>query len=137
MKFRYQKLPLQGAHLPWTARPLIPVSLHSEKGSLPAPYYALLDSGADTILLPAEFAAHLGIEDLTTGRRGAAIGVAGQRAVLYYHEVQLQIVGDPTRLDVEAGFSAEVYIPLLGRSFFAHFRKVVFMETKERVELVR
>ena len=137
MKFRYQKIPLRDhdPRKPFVPRPFIPVHLHNKQKSTPAPFYALLDSGADQVLLPAELALEVGIEDIGRGRGEAIVGVAGQQANVYSFDLELQVVGDSRRLAVPVGFSEVVYIPLLGRTFFAHFRSIVFEEEKEEVEL--
>lgn len=137
MKFRYQKIPLHGhdPRKPFVPRPFIPIHLHSKKKSTRAPFYTLLDSGADRVLLPADLALEVGLEDIGRGKGEAIVGVAGQQANVYYFDLELQVVGDSRRLAVPVGFSEVVYIPLLGRTFFAHFRSIVFEEQKEEVEL--
>lgn len=138
MKFRYQKLPFRGhdPRRPLIARPYLPVYLHSETSSTRSPYYALFDSGADNVLLPAELAREVGVADIRSGAGPEhTIGIAGQRAEVYYFNLALQLVGDARRLPTPIGFSETIFIPILGRSFFAHFRSVVFNENGEEVEL--
>ncbi|MBI2034016.1 MAG: clan AA aspartic protease [Candidatus Liptonbacteria bacterium] len=139
MKFPYQKLPVHQSPDPSTpriARPYIPVYLHGEKQSTPSPYYAMLDSGADNVLFPSDLAKEVGIADIKTGKGPfSTIGIAGQRAATYFHNLKVQVQGDSRQLPVMVGFSDNIIIPLLGRSFFKHFKEVVFNEEKERVEL--
>lgn len=137
MKFRYQKIPFHGhdPRKPLIPRPFLPVYLHNRERSTRSPYYALLDSGADNVLLPLELAKEVGIEDITQGWLEPIVGVAGQQANVYYHNLAMQIVGDSRRLELPVGFSELIYIPLLGRTFFRYFRLVVFNEEKEEVEL--
>jgi hypothetical protein len=138
MIFSYQKLPLFGApdpRKPLVGRPLIPVFLVANNKKTPAPYWALLDSGADFVIFPGELAPLVGIEDVETGRRDQIIGVAGQKAPIYYHDVNLQVAGDTHVFPITVGFSSQVSLPLLGRTFFARFKQVVFEEMKERLEL--
>lgn len=137
MKFRYQKFVL-GHHdptKPLVARPYIPVYLLASSKRTVSPYFALLDSGADSVLFPADLAAEVGIDDIAGGRFEPAIGIAGQKADVFYHRAQIQVLGAPTLLPIEVGFSKDLLIPILGRTFFRHFRAVVFGEAKEEVEL--
>ena len=137
MKFRYQKFPLLGQdpRKPLVARPLLPVFLVGKNHRTPCPYYALLDSGADRVIFPSELASHVGIYAIETGVRESAVGIAGQRADVYYHQLSIEVVGDLRALPTEVGFSREIVLPILGRSFFRHFRVVAFGELKEEVEL--
>lgn len=136
MKFKYQKLPYGGSsNRTLIARPYIPVHLHSGSQRTPSPYYALLDSGADSVLMPAELGEVIGITDFKSGNREDSIGVAGQRAEIYYHEIELQIVGSNRKLKIKVGFGEHIFIPLLGRTLFRHFKAVIFEETKEQLEL--
>ncbi|MEK7193185.1 MAG: hypothetical protein AAB652_00130 [Patescibacteria group bacterium] len=137
MKFEYQKFIL-GSHdprKPLVARPLIPVSLHGNGMKTRSPYFALLDSGADRVIFPADLAAEVGIPDIEKGELEPAVGIAGQRADVYYHNLALQVLGDTRVLPTAVGFSRTVSLPILGRSFFKHFKVVTFSESKEEVEL--
>jgi predicted aspartyl protease len=118
------------------ARPFIPVSLHGLSRST-SPYYALLDSGADSVLFPADLAEAINLGYIATGRFERAMGIAGQTAEIYYHNVRIQVLGDSKKLPIEVGFSHHLLIPILGRTFFRHFRAIVFKEEKEAVELKR
>lgn len=138
MKFRYQKLPYLGhdPSQPFIARPYLPVHLHGSGKSTRSPYYALLDSGADHVLLPADLAKEIGIAHIRTGRGPTfTVGIANQRAEVYYFDLALQLVGDARHLPIRIGFSDAIFIPILGRSFFRHFTSVTFSEAKEEVEL--
>ena len=137
MKFRYQKIPLHGydPRRPLVPRPFVPVHLYNKGRSTRAPFYGLLDSGADQVLLPSDLAFEVGIEDISQGRSEAIVGVAGQQANVYYFDLELQAVGDDRRLELPIGFSEVIYIPLIGRTFFAYFHSIVFSEQKEEVEL--
>jgi hypothetical protein len=94
MKFRYQKFPLLGQDppKPLVARPLLPVFLVGKKCRTPCPYYALLDSGADRVIFPAELAGYVGINVIETGSWESAVGIAGQRAAVYYHQLSIEVV---------------------------------------------
>ncbi|MEK7651372.1 MAG: hypothetical protein AAB377_02480 [Patescibacteria group bacterium] len=138
MKFSYQKLPFEGfdTRQPLIARPILPVYLHGKNHRTPSPYYALLDSGADKILMPAELAEVVGIKDFTKGRLEPTVGIANQRADVYYHDnLSIEIVGHSKKLSISIGFSDKIFLPILGRSFFIHFKSVIFSERKEEIEL--
>ena len=139
MKFSYQKLPIHqsvDSRVPRISRPYLPIYLHNKIQSTPSPYFALLDSGADNVLMPAELAEVVGIQDIKGGKNSARIvGVGGQTVDIYFHELEIQVQGDNRRLPTIVGFAEKIEIPLLGRSFFQHFREVVFDEKRERIEL--
>jgi len=138
MTFRYQRIPFHGhdPRKPLIARPYIPVYLHGNGEQTKSPYYALLDSGADKVLFPADLAREAGISDVNAGGSvESAIGIGGQRVTINYYNLMLQVLGDERKLPIEVGFSEHIFVPLLGRSFFIHFTHVVFSEGKEMVEL--
>ena len=72
---------------------------------------------------------------IESGAREPAVGIAGQHAEVYYHNLAIEVLGDPRLLPTAVGFSREVVLPLLGRSFFRHFQAVIFSELTEEVEL--
>jgi hypothetical protein len=137
MKFRYLKLPLGGPRPgnPLIARPMIPIRLVGPASGSPSPFYALLDSGADKVLMPADLAAHVGILDITTGALDPIVGVGNQRVDVRLHPLAVEVVGDNRPLALEVGFAPGIVVPLLGRSFFRHYRSIVFSEQNEEVEL--
>ncbi len=63
------------------------------------------------------------------------MGIGNQKADVYYYKLALQVLGDVQILPTEIGFSKDIVIPLLGRTFFKHFKTVTFNENKEEVEL--
>lgn len=99
-----------------------------------SPYYALLDSGADRIIFPSDLALEIGINNIKTGRSEPTLGIAGQAADVYYHQASLQVVGDARKFSVEVGFSEKITLPILGRTFFAHYKAVIFYEPKGTIE---
>jgi hypothetical protein len=136
MKFRYQKLAI-GSHdsrKPLIGRPYIPIYLIGKTAKTRSPYYALLDSGADRTIFPADLAEEVGIANIETGELEPTMGIANQRADVYYHDMALQVAGDSKLCSMQVGFSHQISIPLLGRSFFAHFKGVIFYEGKGEVE---
>jgi hypothetical protein len=54
---------------------------------------------------------------------------------VYYHDLAVQILGDSRPRRVPVGFSRQIALPILGRSFFAHFKSVAFLEPNELVEI--
>jgi hypothetical protein len=137
VKFRYQKLPfgIQPPHRPLRARPLIPVRLSRGGKSTPSWFYALLDSGADRVLMPGDLAAELGITDLRSGRSEPIVGVGNTRLDVHYHPVTVEVAGEGRSLLMDVGFAQVLTVPLLGRSFFGQYRAVVFNERANEVEL--
>jgi hypothetical protein len=137
MKFGYQKFIL-GRHdsrKPLVARPLIPVFLVNGARRTRTSYYALLDSGADRIIFPADLAEEVGIGNVESGTLEQTVGIANQRTNVYFHRLAVQVAGDRRELSVDVGFSREVGLPLLGRSFFEHFKSVTFAQPKGEIEL--
>jgi hypothetical protein len=93
-------------------------------------FHALIDSGADVNLFPANLAILLNI-DLESGRRINVYGIGRHKLQAYEHKIYLHI-GKHIFRGV-AYFSPENQDPLLGRrGFFDLFKKVSFRE-KERV----
>lgn len=135
MKFSYQKLPFAGhdTRQPLIARPILPVYLHGQKSSTPSPYYALLDSGADKVLMLAELAGFVGINDFTKGRLEPTIGIANQRADVYYHDnLSIEVVGHSKKLSTSVGFSDKIFLPILGRSFSLTLNQLSSAKTKKK-----
>ena len=104
------------------------------------PFFALLDSGADEVLMHSDFASALGIGDIKTGTLSRTLGIGNQVVDVYFHnDIEIQMVGDDRRLKTRIGFiendEPRQIIPLLGRTFFKHFKAVIFEENNERIEL--
>ena len=137
MQFRYQKfLSLgQDSRKPTIARPYVPIYLSYKGKRTPTSFYALLDSGADSINFPSDLALAVGIKDITQGRKEAITGVGGQQTSIYFFDSEIEIVGDGRKLSVSVGFADNIYAPLLGRTIFKYFKSTIFHEQKEIVEL--
>ena len=95
MKFKYKKI------LPGLIRPIIPVLLQYKQNN-PISYEALVDSGADMCVFPAEIGELMGI-NIRTGHKGSLSGVIGKSGVVYYHSIEIEIGGNKTT--ISAGFS--------------------------------
>jgi hypothetical protein len=137
MKFKYQKLPFRGhdSRNPLIARPYLPIYLLGEKKETESPYYALLDSGADRVIFPSDLAIEVGIAKVESGDLERTVGIGNQALDVYYHDLKIKVLGDDKKLNTKVGFASGMTIPLLGRSFFAHFKTITFNENKEEVEL--
>lgn len=96
MKFKYKQL------APGLFRPIIPVTLHYQGHTIT--YEALVDSGADMCMFPAQIGELIGI-DIQNGRKGTLGGVVGKTVDAYYHDIDLEIGGNITH--VTAGFTEE------------------------------
>jgi hypothetical protein len=81
-----------------------------------------LDSGADNVLFPSDLAEAIGIPDISQGRRGTIMGIAGQRTDAYFFNLELEVLGYSQRLPIIVGFSDKIFVPILGRSFFTHYQ---------------
>lgn len=136
-KFSYLKIPRLDTSKPFIARPYIPVYLVGDTGSTPNPYYALLDSGADSVIFPSELAETIGISDFTTGYHEQSLGIGKQPIDVFYHPLRLKLDGGTDELHTQVGFAKDFDTPILGRSFFQHFKSVIFEETREQLELRR
>ena len=81
---------------------------------------ALIDTGADFCILPAEYAELLGHE-LDQGESSEVIGVSGDAVSMYKHTMQIQINGFKTK-EILISFNPHFNKPLLGvGTFVAHF----------------
>ena len=137
MKFPYHKLPITGGDTrkPLVSRPYLPVYLLGKSKATESPYYALLDSGADRVIFSSDLAEQVGIEDFKNGRLEQTIGIGSQVVDVYFHDLKLKVLGESRELAVEVGFADNFFVLLLGRSFFMHYKSVIFSEGKEMVEL--
>lgn len=140
MKYKYQKIPRSSdTRVPYVGMPLVPIRLY--RGSEETfPIYALLDSGADNVIIPSHFASSIGIEDITVGRLQTTLGVGGNTTEVYYFDdVQIKLVGDDRKLSIPMGFTqsrgGRSVPPLLGRAFFEHYKSVAFEQPKETIEI--
>jgi Aspartyl protease len=87
MKFRYKEITAD------IKRPIIPIVLEHNGRSLALS--ALIDSGADLSVFPAEVCEALGI-DIAKGEKGALGGVvAGKIEPYYIHRLTLSVGGKP------------------------------------------
>ena len=113
------------------ARPRIRIRLLY--GSRFVELLALVDSGADDCIFPAEVAQDLGIP-LDDERTMKYRGVGSGHITAYFADIVIDVGG--TRFPLYAGFSdAPSVVPLLGQAGFFDRFEVRFNRPKEIVEL--
>ena len=143
MRFEYKHFAKQ--HSAGIQRPVIQIILRNLRDPLSTPiaYEALLDSGSDRNIFPADIAQLLGI-DLTETKHVHYVGgvVAGERRPVYFHPVKIEVggLGGPAFM-TSAGFMPEFSkggYGLLGRiGFFDEFTFVKFKDAEHVVEIGR
>jgi hypothetical protein len=140
MRFEYKRYDQpQGAPI---ERPVIPIVLRNVRDTTMSAiaYEALIDSGSDRNIFPAEIADLLGI-DLTsepTSVRYVGGVVAGERRPVYFHPIEIE-VGGLGAFMTTAGFMSDFSkggYGLLGRKgFFNEFTFVKFKDADHVVEI--
>jgi hypothetical protein len=139
MQFRYKGYEEFGV----LKRPVIQVVLRNpHEATAPViAYEALVDSGSDRNIFPAELAPLIGV-DLAATENVRNIGgvVAGQVRRVYFHPVEIELggLGGPSLL-TQIGFMTDfsnIGYGLLGRrGFFNHFSFVKFKEVQSTIEV--
>ncbi|MBI3458871.1 retroviral-like aspartic protease family protein [Candidatus Azambacteria bacterium] len=128
MKFPYKKLSSG------ISRPIIPIEVVYREKALG--YYALIDSGADINVFPAEIADLLGI-DIKKGKRGEISGITqGEVQVYYTHPIIINVGG--WKYKTSAAFMPTLSkngYGLLGQNGFFNLFKVKFDHSKQEIEL--
>lgn len=137
MKFNYKKFPIfpPSSFLgKFALRPIIPLVITYQHKALK--YDALIDSGADFCILPAEIGDYLGI-DVKGGQKQYFGGIQSQEsAVAFMHEVTVNIGGYDYKSTI--GFSYEIAkrgYGILGQKGFFNLFKVQFDYRKAEIEL--
>ena len=95
VKFKYKKI------APGLVRPIIPVDLRYKQNP-PISYEALVDSGADICVFPAQIGELMGIV-IKSGSVGQLQGVIGPAGKIYYHNIRVEIGGNGCIIN--AGFT--------------------------------
>lgn len=137
MKFPYKKLPIE-PRSPYLGtsvlRPIIPITIIHQNNSLR--YDALIDSGADFCILPAEIGDYLG-KEVRSGVKVNFGGIQGDgRATAYIHDVVLNVGGYDYKTTV--GFSYDIAkrgYGILGQKGFFNIFRIQFDYRKEEIEL--
>jgi hypothetical protein len=94
----------------------------------------LVDSGADECLFHSSVAENLGIE-LESGESRTYLPVGGSAIKGFVHRIGLQIHGFDERIEIEAGFSRENQLSLLGQAGFFENYEVIFRRYEKRFEI--
>jgi hypothetical protein len=139
MQFRYKGYEEFGA----LKRPIIQVTLRNPRETT-APviaYEALVDSGSDRNIFPAELASIIGI-DLTETENVRDISgvVASEQRRVYFHPIEIMLGGrDAPSLLTQVGFMTDftnIGYGLLGRrGFFNQFSFVKFKEIDSTIDI--
>lgn len=109
-----------------TYLPLIPIRVSNDQGQISPQFDALLDSGSDRNLFPISLAKYLGI-DFEKSKPSRVYGIGNGHINAYPAKIILWL-GNKS-YEIEADFSQEQNIPILGRSGFFHlFKSIKFDE---------
>lgn len=113
-------------------RPIIPLRIaHNQKISYPL--NALVDSGADRNLFPAELGESLGIE-IKKGKKVSIGGIGDVEIKAYTARVSLFIY--TYKFETEVDFSYQHQRPILGRNgFFNLFKSIKFKERERFLDI--
>jgi len=114
------------------ARPIIDFLLNYKHGKIIGPFRALLDSGSDYNLFPAEIADILGIR-VVKGALRVTEGIGGKIVKTYRHSgIKMFVEGHSFETSID--FSKEVSVPLLGQQgFFDKINNVSFYRKEEEI----
>lgn len=141
MQFSYKRYPNpKGIDI---TRPVIPITLRNPLATraLQIGYEALVDSGSDRSIFPAELADLLNIDLRTSTKILYVAGVvAGERRPIYLHPIEIEVGGrDGSTFEVLAGFMPDFSKSghgLLGRDgFFDQFSFVKFKDLDNVIEI--
>jgi hypothetical protein len=141
MQFSYKSYRPEGALD--LKRPVIEIVLRNPRNESAAVigYEALVDSGSDRNIFPAELAELIGI-DLTDTESIRQIGgvVAGERRRVYFHQVEMELGGPGgPRFITSIGFMtdfSDIGYGLLGRrGFFDRFSFIKFKDFDSLLEV--
>jgi hypothetical protein len=136
LKFYYQVFPFveKGQTVGELARPIVQLLINYKRGKVFGPLKALLDSGADYNLFPAEIGEILGIK-VKKGKVFETEGIGGKRITTYRHfGIKMFVEGYSFESFVD--FTYENSMPLLGQQgFFDKFKVISLSRTKEEIVL--
>ncbi len=127
MKFRYKKI------LTGLIRPIIPITLQY-KNNKQVYYEALVDSGADICVFPAQIGELMEIP-VKTGESGPLSGITGKSETIYYHEISIGIGGNMTTTRAGFTYSKNASYGFLGQKGIFNMYIAEFKYLKETVEL--
>ncbi len=114
-------------------RPMVTIKLSCDQSKSIIQFEALVDSGADENLFPAQMGEILGI-NFNGIKSETLTGIGGIKIKVYVTKIYIWILGE--RYSTKANFSYEQDEPVLGRKgFFDLFESVCFKE-KERFTVI-
>ncbi len=135
IKIYYEVFPVlnsSGKKIGEVARPIIYFLLNYKHGKMFGPMGAIIDSGADYNLFPADVADILGIK-LMKGEEKVNEGIGGKRVKTYRH-LGIKMFVEGYSFNTSIDFSKEISVPLLGQQgFFDKFKKITFSRVDEEV----
>lgn len=137
MKFKYRKVPANTSKAfpqrNFFLRPIIPISISFKDKSIR--YEALVDSGADYNIFPAELGRILGII-IEKGDLNPVMGVSGNGIPVYFHKLDIEVGG--WRYNVDIGFADNINQNqgILGQKGFFDLFKISFEYMKEDLEIL-
>lgn len=133
MKYKYtvsEQLDTSGRY---TKRPIVEVTIATTGAG--RKFYALVDSGADQILMPATIAEVLGI-DRTACRTRSVVGVSMEPVEGFVAELSLHIKDQPQPFSAPVVFiDADIPI-LLGREGFFERHRIKFEQDHDVLEIM-
>lgn len=132
MQFPYEIYPDDVHPKGYVVLPLLDVTLFYRGNSHAVK--CLVDSGADESLFHSSVARGLGIE-LDAGEPRIYFPVGGSPITGFVHRLSLQIHGFDERIEIEAGFSEENHLSLLGQDGFFESYEVIFRRYEKRFEI--
>lgn len=132
MKFSYTKIPDISDPKGYVLAPEIRVSLFY-RGSR-EDLRCLLDTGASDCIFHSSVASSLGI-NLTSGTPKTYFGADLHPFQGYLHTVELQIYNYHERIEIEAGFSDDCPLSLLGQNGFFDNYEVTFRRYRNNIEI--
>lgn len=135
IKLYYENLPVidnSGKIVGNVARPIVDLVLNYKHGKIIGPFQALIDSGSDYNLFPAEIADVLGIK-LVKGALKETEGIGGKTVKTYRHSGVKMFV-DGHSFETSVNFSKDISVPLLGQQgFFDKFKQISFNRREEEI----
>ncbi len=133
MKYKYSVVAgASDIHGRFTKRPIAQVEL--SHGTQRRTFLALVDSGADNIILPAAIAEALGI-DQTRCREHSALGISMQPTPGFIAPLTIHVQHQPEPFDASVVFLDSDVPPLLGRDAFFDAYRIKFEQYHDTFEI--
>jgi hypothetical protein len=133
MKYRYSVVAgATNIHGRFTKRPIVQVEL--SHGALRRTFLALVDSGADNIILPAAIAEALDI-DRKRCREHSALGISMQPTPGFIAPLTIHVQHQPEPFDAAVVFLDTDVPPLLGRNAFFDAYRIKFEQDHDVFEI--